>query len=372
MADKETKYIVSSMKITLNVLIVLVVSAVLLLFNFFVIDGVGDGKAHDLAYWMKKVMTAVGTFLIMIGTANITEESLKRKNKSYNDRLKALDNNYQDVNEKALTERLDFYILQKNIHAKYMAFVKKYKKKLLHIKMDEKHKAKREAIEQKLLMTPDEVWASPEKIKYPEITYSLLIAGATDVSAREDEDDLQTHRISLVFKKLLWKATALIGAALYLPELISHFENFSLSSILPLCIRIATILWAFYSGVCFGYTMLDRLLVVLKRKIKVFSEFDARTNDITLTDDKRYLIVYEKDGQVEKIKAKYNDNVCVSARACEKPQAVVNAEQVITEPPKPSQNALQQVVADINHPITPGNFVSRVIQRHIENRVNQA
>lgn len=372
MADKETKYIVSSMKITLNVLIVLVVSAVLILFNFFVIDGVGEGKAHDLAYWMKKVMTAVGTFLIMIGTANITEESLKRKNKSYNDRLKALDNNYQEVNAEALTERLDFYILQKNIHAKYVAFLKKYKKKLLHIKMDDKHKAKREAVEQKLLMTPDEIWASPEKIKYPEITYSLLIAGATDVNTKEDEDDLQTHRISLVFKKLVWKATALIGAALYLPELISHFENFSTASILPLCIRVATILWAFYSGLCFGYTMLDRLLVVLKRKIKVFSEFDARTKDNTLTDDNRYLIVYEKDGQVEKIRAKYNDDACVGVRACEQPQDEHKDEQVIAEPPKPSQNALQQVIAEIDHPITPGNFVSRVIQQHIENRVNQA
>ena len=199
-----------------------------------------------------------------------------------------------------------------------------------------------------------------------------MIAGASDVSARDDEDDLQSHRIHLVFTRLVWKASALIGAALYLPELICHFENFSTASILPLCIRVATIQRAFYSGLCFGYTMLDRLLVVLKRKIKVFSEFDARTNDLTLTDDNRYLIVYEKDGQVEKIKAKYNDDACVGVRACEKPQTVVKVEQVIAEAPKPSQNALQQVVAEIDHPITPGNFVSRVIQQHIENRVNQA
>ena len=127
---KETKYLASSMKISLNVIIASVVAAILLLLNFFVIDGINAGEVHSVAYWIKKILTALGTFIIMISISNTTEESRKRKDTNYGARLEALDNHYQTINQNALTERVEFYILQKNIKAKYVAFINKYKKKI--------------------------------------------------------------------------------------------------------------------------------------------------------------------------------------------------------------------------------------------------
>lgn len=370
--SKETRYIASSLKMSLNVIIATVVSAALLLLNFFVIDGINAGEVHNVAYWIRKILTALGTFTIMISIANTTEESRKRKDSAYGARLSALDDHYQNLNARALVERMEFYILQKNIKAKYTAFIKKYKKKIARLKDGEKYAELRKAYELKLLLSPQDVWSGAYRVKYAKITYSQLVSGATDVSEKEEENDLNTHRAELVAKKMLWKIIALIGFGMYTPEIIDHFKAFSTADILPLVLRVATILWAVYTGVCFGYLMLDRILVVLKRKLKIFSEFNARTDDPTLVGDAKYLLTYEKDGQVEKIRAKYNDSACVGVRACEQPQDEHKDEQVIAEQPKPAQNALQQVVAEIEHPITPGNFVSRVIQRHIENRVNQA
>ena len=88
---KETKLISSSMKIILNTTIAFVVAAALLLLNFFVIDGINAGDTHSLAYWIRKILTAMGTFMVMISIANVTEESRKRKDKSYCDRLDSLD-----------------------------------------------------------------------------------------------------------------------------------------------------------------------------------------------------------------------------------------------------------------------------------------
>ena len=110
---KETKYLASSMKISLNVIIATVVAAALLLLNFFVIDGINAGEVHSVAYWLKKVLSALGTFTIMISISNTTEESRKRKDKSYGARLEALDEHYQYINQNALVERVEFYILQK-------------------------------------------------------------------------------------------------------------------------------------------------------------------------------------------------------------------------------------------------------------------
>ena len=362
---KETKLIASSMKITLNAVIALVIAAGLLLLNFFVIDGINAGDTHSLAYWLRKILTAMGTFMVMISVSNVTEESRKRKDRAYTDRLDSLDDFYQRVNARALTERIEFYILQKNIKAKYVAFVKKYKKKLARTK-DE---AERKAIEEKLLLSPQDVWSGAEKVRYAKITYSLLISGATDVNSNEEENDLHTHRADLIIKKMVWKALGIVGFGMYAPEIIDHFKAFTTADILPLVLRVATILWAIYTGVCFGYLMLDRILVVLKRKIKVFSEFEARTNNPALTDENRYLIAYELDGQVEKIKAKYGVTQPVA-----NVQGVAEEHEQEAEPkPTPPQNALQQVYAESfgNHkPITPAKAVSSLIKLHVQKQLN--
>ena len=364
---KESKYIASSMKMTLNVIIALIVAAILLLLNFFVIDGIKAGEVHSVAYWIKKVLTALGTFIIMISIANTTEESRKRKDKSFKDRLDALDDNYQLINQNALVERIEFYILQKNIKAKYTAFIKKYKKKIARLKDGEKYAEKRKAYEQKLLLSPQDVWHGAYRVKYAKITYSQLVSGATDVSEKEEENDLNTHRGELVAKKMLWKMLALVGFGMYAPEIIDHFKVFTTADILPLAIRIATILWAVYTGVCFGYMMLDRILVVLKRKLKIFAEFNARTADESLVGDAKYLIAYERDGQVEKIRAKYNAQ-------SEMPIIEQKHEQIVEPKPTTQQNALQQVLSDSfgqKKPISPGNLVARVVKLHIDKQVNE-
>lgn len=372
--SKETRYIASSLKMSLNVIIATVVAAALLLLNFFVIDGINAGEVHNLAYWIKKILTALGTFTIMISIANTTEESRKRKDSAYGERLSALDGHYQNLNARALVERMEFYILQKNIKAKYTAFIKKYKKKIARLKDGEKYAELRKAYELKLLLSPQDVWSGAYRVKYAKITYSQLVSGATDVSEKEEENDLNTHRAELVAKKMLWKIIALIGFGMYTPEIIDHFKAFSTADILPLVLRVATILWAVYTGVCFGYLMLDRILVVLKRKLKIFSEFNARTDDPTLVGDAKYLLTYEKDGQIEKIRAKYNDNACVGVRASEQPQAEHKDEQVITEEPKPAQNALQQVFEEIKEekkPLTPAQLGGRLLKLHLQKQIGE-
>ena len=367
---KESKYLASSMKITLNVIIASVVAAGLLLLNFFVIDGINAGEVHSVAYWLKKFLTALGTFTIMISISNTTEESRKRKDKAYGARLDALDEHYQTLNARALVERMEFYILQKNIKAKYVAFIKKYKKKIARLKDGEKQADKRKAYEQKLMLSPQDVWSGAYRVKYAKITYSQLVSGATDVSAKEEENDLNTHRAEMVAKKMLWKMVALVGFGMYAPEIIDHFKAFTTADILPLVLRVATILWAIYTGVCFGYMMLDRILVVLKRKLKIFSEFNARTDNPALVGDEKYLITYELDGQVEKIRAKYG----VAQPVAEQPKEEPKAEQVIEPKPTPPQNALQQVYAESfgqHKPITPAKAVSSLIKLHVAKQLNQ-
>lgn len=326
---KDDRHVFSSVRIALNTTLTVAVAAVLLLVNFFVIDNIGGGgQPHDAAYWIEKILGALGTFLIMISVANISEDARKRKDKAFEERIEAIDNHYKYINEQSLTEDMEYYILQKNITAKYLAHIKKWKRKLAKAKEE----TDREICERNLIMTPDEVWASPDRIRFVKITYSQLISGAIEVNPYEEENDLSVHKGRLVAKKLIMKALSIIGAGLYLPEIVSHFVNFNSSHILPLVIRIVLILWSCYSGVCFGYAMVDRILVVMKRKIKVFSEFDARCKQ-TGTD--KYKIALPKDAQLEKLSKKYRACVCEYEKDVLAPQPT----KVSTEAPTPTQNA---------------------------------
>lgn len=358
MATKEGRYTLSVVRMSLNVAIALVGAVALLIVNFFVIDGIGgQGEPHDVAYWLDKVLTSVGTFLIMIAIANVTEDALKRKSKDFNNRLKAIDDNYLAINEASQTEDVEFYILQKNITAKYLAHIKKWKKRLAKAKKDEEKKL---LCEKKLIMTPDEVWASPERIKFVKITYSQLISGATEVNPNEEENDLSVHKGKLVLKKMLMKSLSIVGAGLYLPEIASHFEDFSSADVLPLIIRAILILWACYSGVCFGYAMVDRVLVVLKRKIKVFSEFNARSE---LKTPDKYKIALPKDAQLEKLRAKHG------VTDCEAPHGVLDKElnNQSTDTPKGVKTAIN-AFKEHPIPIMPTQAVTTLAEAHIAER----
>lgn len=350
---KDDKYVFSALRISLNAIITLFVALVLLLINFFVIDGIdGAGEPHDTAYWIEKILGAVGTFLIMISVANITEDARKRRDKDYEKRTKAIDENYLYINENSLTEDIEFYILQKNITAKYLAHIKKWKHRLSKAKKDEDKKR----CELKLIMTPDEVWASSDRIRFVKITYSQLISGTTEINPEEDENDLGVHKGRLVLKKMLFKAISIIGAGLYLPEITSHFQDFSNADILPLVLRVVLILWACYGGVCFGYAIVDRTLTVLKRKIKVFSEFNARTEKNT---PDKYLIALPKDTLIEKLLKKHGVDLEISAVAEEKDE----------KPKETAKDMINDFVAN-PYPVMPTQFVTQIAKAHISDKAS--
>lgn len=357
MATKESRYTMSFIKTSLNVTIAIAIAVALLLVNFFVIDGIGgQNEVHDVAYWLNKILTAVGTFLIMIAIANVTEDARKRKDKSFGDRLKAIDEHYLYINENSLTEEIEFYILQKNINAKYNAHIKKWKRKLAKAKKDDD----KLRCELKLVMTPDEVWACPDRIKFVKITYSQLISGASEVSANEEENDLSVHKGRLVLKKMLMKAISIIGAGLYLPEIATHFSEFSTADVLPLVIRFILILWACYSGVCFGYAVVDRVLIVLKRKIKVFSEFDARTQNKSVAPENRYKIALQKDAQLEKLRAKHNVTDCGAFYGA----LADKSTEVSTDTPNGVKEAINEFRTNPK-PIMPTQAIKTLAQSHI-------
>lgn len=360
MATKESRYTMNVVKTSLNVTIAFVGAVALLLVNFFVIDGIGgQGEVHDVAYWLNKILTAVGTFLIMLSIANVTEDTRKRKDKCFGDRLKAIDEHYLYINENSLTEEIEYYILQKNINAKYNAHIKKWKRKLAKAKKDED----KLRCELKLVMTPDEVWACPDRIKFVKITYSQLISGATEVSANEEENDLSVHKGRLVLKKMLMKAISIIGAGLYLPEIASHFNEFTTADVLPLVIRFILILWACYSGVCFGYAMFDRVIVVLKRKIKVFSEFNARTQNTSVSLENRYKIALQKDAQLEKLRAKHCVTDCGAFYG--------TLQDKSTEVSTDNQNGIKGAINEFKanpKPIMPTQAITTLAQAHIADK----
>ena len=350
---KDDKYVFSALRISLNAVITLVVAVVLLLINFFVIDGIdGAGKPHDTAYWIEKILGAVGTFLIMISVANITEDARKKRDKDYADRTEAIDKNYLYINENSLTEDIEFYILQKNITAKYLAHIRKWKRKLARAKKDEDKKK----CELKLIMTPDEVWASPERIRFVKITYSQLVSGTTEINPAEDENDLSVHKGRLVLKKMLFKAVSIIGAGMYLPEITSHFQDFSKSDVLPLAMRVILILWACYSGVCFGYAIVDRILTVLKRKIKVFSEFHARSEKKTAD---RYIIDLPKDTQIEKLLKEYGVELSHAEKKHENEE----------KPHITAKETINEFVAN-PYPIMPTQLVKQIAKAHIADKAS--
>lgn len=302
----EKRSIKGSMKISVNIIVVVLIAIALMLFNIFVLDDITSGGHRDLQYWIIKIVTAIATLMIMFSTANITEESLKRRNADYAERIRSLDEHYQNIMKGGENEKIDLYIKNLNVRAKYLAHIKKYKLILSHIK----NKKRREKYEALLIMSPEEVWGLERpRIRYNKITWSDLAAGTITAEDGSDDNDLHLHRVRVGAKKVLSKAVFVAAAGCYLPDFIYHFNEFTTAMILPLIMRFIVILLAIYSGIVFGYQMTDRLLVVLKRKLKIFSEFRTRTdNAASLTDEERYAVKIDSDKVIEKMKAKFVDN----------------------------------------------------------------
>lgn len=293
--NRQTK---TTMKVVVNVIVVVLVAVALMLFNLFVLDDISGGVQKDVKYWVIKIITGVATLLLMFSTANITEESLKRRSKDYSARLISLDDHYQKIMQNGENEQIELYIQNLNIKTKYQAFIKKYKVILSHTKS----KKNKEKYERYLLLSPQEVWALERpRVRYNKITWSDLAAGALSVEENCEDNDLHLHRVREGIKRVIWKALFIVGAGCYIPDFVYHFSEFTTAMIMPLILRFIVILFAVYSGITFGYQIMERLLLVLKRKLKIFSDFRHRTDSEVLSDNLRYVVTIEQDRFVEKL-----------------------------------------------------------------------
>ncbi len=299
---EDTRKTRATMKVVVNIAVVVLVALALMLFNLFVLDDITGGMQKDAKYWVIKIITGVATLLLMFSTANITEESLKRRNRDYFARLVSLDDHYQKIMQNGENEQIEQYLQNLNIKAKYLAHIKRFKLLLAHTNS----KKRREKYEH-LLMLPQEVWALERpRVRYNKITWSDLAAGAMSVDENCEDNDLHLHRVRESIKKVVWKALFIVGAGCYIPDFVYHFSEFSTAMIMPLILRFIVILFAVYSGITFGYQMMERLLLVLKRKLKIFSDFRHRTDNGLHDGINRYIVLIEQDKFVEKLKNRGN------------------------------------------------------------------
>lgn len=275
---EEVREVSSDIKISINVIIALVVTSAFLLFQFFVLDDIMT-KARTTAYWIGKVISGLATFTIMISLANTTEESRKKKDKEFNSKLDALDTHYNTVFGKGEVENLESFVFNMNVANKYNVYIQKIKNKIKRVqrfvKNVDRKKALIEELEEKLLRTPEEVWED-EKVKFNMVTVDLLFSGIYDIEKSDKENDLHLHRGKYGLQKLGWKIVSIIAFGFMTADLYYHFNAFTKDMIVPLLFKIATILLSAYSGICFGYFMMDKIKVNLRKKLRILSKFRSR------------------------------------------------------------------------------------------------
>lgn len=284
----------SNLKIAMSSVITATVAAVFMLVGVFVIDHFSAHTNTGIEYWVERTLTAVATFMIMLSTANITEEARKKSDASYNDRMEAIDTHYKQILGNGETDSLEKYIENTNRVSKYRAYVQHYKRKIKHTR----NVKKRKKYETCLLLSPDEVWEDVERIKYHKITFSQLFEGAIDVSAKDDDNDLNIHRGRAAFGKLVWKFVCLAAFGAVTADIAFTMQDFDKSMVVTLLLKVAVMLVAAYSGVSFGYNMLERTKVVLKRKTRILSAFRARCDK-----NEGFDVEIPKDIYIEKLKA---------------------------------------------------------------------
>lgn len=286
--NEETRIVSSNIKISINVIIAMIVTVAFLLFQFFVLDDV-MAKARDLTYWVGKIISGLATFMIMLSLANTTEESRKKKDKEFNNKLDSLDSHYSQVFEHGEIDNLETFVFNMNVATKYNVFIAKIKSKIKLVQKlvrnEEQKKKLINELEKKLLKTPEEIWED-EKVKYNKVTVDLLFSGIYDIEKSDKENDLHLHRGKYGVQKLGWKILTIIAFGFMTADLVYHFNNFTSAMVVPLLIKIITILLAGYSGICFGYFMMDKVKAVLRKKLRILSKFrvrqDSREKDLSV------------------------------------------------------------------------------------------
>ena len=294
----------SAIKVTMSSFIAAAVAAVFILVGFFVIDRFSATAQTGVEYWTEKALTGAATFLVMLSTANICEEVRKRKDTSYNARLQSIDKHYQTILGNGEVDDLEEFITNTNIANKYRAYVLAVKKRIRRATALKREKA-RIAAEKMLLATPAEVWEDVRRVKYHKITYSQLFEGAQDVSQNDDDNDLNIHRARYTLKKLAWKIVWIIAFGAVATDIAFSMAEFDKNMLVTLVLKVCVLLIAAYSGLSFGYSMLERTKVVLRRKTRVLSQFRAREDNTAVPRSERFVVAVPRDIYVEKVKALY-------------------------------------------------------------------
>ena len=302
MAGDEKRKVYSGIKITLNSFISLGVALVVMLIGIFVIDKYNATFRNSLEYWAQKVFMGVSTFLLMLSMSNITEESRKKHDKDFIDRVHALDEQYVELMSKNRTVELETFIEQINKRNKYNAYVTVIKRKLNHTRV--KHQKRIRKLERMLLLSPQEVWDSPIRVKYHKVTFNQLVAGESDVASKDDEYDLLVHKGRYTARKLGFKALSIIAFSAVAFDFAFSFQGFTKEMIVPLVFKLVSLLIAVYSGVSFGYSMMERRRATVKKKLRIFSQFNERVNLTSVSEDRRFEIDIPQDIIVEKVRAK--------------------------------------------------------------------
>ena len=141
-------------------------------------------------------------------------------------------------------------------------------------------------------------------MKYHKVTFNQLVAGENDVARKEDEYDLLVHKGRYTARKLGFKALSIIAFSAIAFDFAFSFQGFTKEMILPLVFKLVSLLIAVYSGVSFGYTIMERRRATVKKKLRIFSQFNERVNLTDVSEDKRFEIEIPKDIIVEKIRAR--------------------------------------------------------------------
>lgn len=300
----------SNVKITMSVVICIAVSIVFMLIGIFVIDKFTiSGADKGIEYWIGKIINCCATFTIMIAVANLCEESRKKRDTNYIQRVDAVNNHYKELMENGESRQLELFIHQINRANKYEAYIKAQRKKYNRTR-SEKRRLK---LEKRLLATPDDVWSDVKYVRYHRVTYNLLVSGEYEISEESDGFEMQTNKTQLAIKKLARKVLFIFAFGWFAADICYSLAAFTKEMIIPLIVKVVMILISAYSGVSFGYTVMDRRKNVLKNKLRIFSQFRTRIEDKTLVDEKRFDVEIEKDAFVEKLKCKYlneGDDIC--------------------------------------------------------------
>lgn len=294
----------TNLKLTMSTVISIIIAIAFMLIGIFVIDEFSfSGADNQPDYWIGKVLNALATFMIMISVSNVCEESRKKRDRNYIERVTGINNHYQELMTNGESAQLEQFLHNINRANKYAAYVKTQRRKY-NMARSPKRRLK---LEHSLLATPDEVWSDVKYVRYHKVTYNLLVAGEYEISDKEDGFEMQVNKVGLAFKKLLLKVVMIIAFGWFVIDIGYSFAEFKTEMILPLIIKVIMILISAYSGVSFGYTVMDRRKNVLKNKLRIFSQFRTRIQDKNVPDEKRFEVPIERDALVEKLKEKYID-----------------------------------------------------------------